>query len=102
MLLCYQQHEHWLPCTVQSVHTVLTCQTLEMVLEMKWWLQLKLMGRDGAFLSLTWSPSDSEKTVADSEVPFCSLNLTLPPTDMAQPGTSESLRTVREYCEPRS
>lgn len=39
---------------------------------------------------------------ADSEVPFYSLNLTLPPTDMAQPGTSESLRTVREYCEPRS
>lgn len=62
-----------------------------MVLEIKWWLQLKVMGGDGAFLSPHLVPIIR----ADDEVLFYSLNLTLLPTEMAQLGTSESLRRVR-------
>lgn len=77
-------------------HTVLLYQTLEMVSEIKWWLQLKLMGRDGASLSPHLVPIIR----ADDEVSSYSLILSSPPIDIDQLGTSESLRTVREYCEP--
>lgn len=55
-------------------------------------------GWGGAFLSPHLVPI----TRADDEVPFYSLNLTLPRPETAQLGTSESVRTVREYCEPSS
>lgn len=77
---------------------IIQCQILEIVLEIKWWLQLKLMGRDGTFPSPHLVPIIR----ADDEIPFYSLNLTFSPVDMAQLCTSESLRTVREYCEPCS